>query len=173
MPVALVKVADDFPLSRSRAANRVVFRCVDKRASWFHSGTSSGAGLVGCGPEPELGSLIDAKNNSFVGWIEIQTDHVGQLFEKLRIARQLTYLRAMRLDPLAGTNGAGSSMNGFRRASGSKEQKAFHFPFPQGERPGRFPPQEGRCPLVHPLPVLTMEQPANNEPKNSNLTSVA
>jgi hypothetical protein len=44
-----------------------------------------------------LALFIDTKNDGFVGWIEIEADNIGQLFEKLRIARQLA--RILRRNP--------------------------------------------------------------------------
>ena len=87
MPVALVKIADDFSLKQiergeqsSRSVPLVIVR--HGSAAAFLQG-QAGLGAV---QSLNLALFVDAENNGLVGRVEVETNNVSQLFEKLRIA---------------------------------------------------------------------------------------
>src|SRR3954462_15081384 len=91
-----------FPCSRSRAANKssrpVAFVIVRHGSTAPFLQGQAGLSAV---QSLNLALFIHTQNHGFVGWIEIEADNVSQLFEKLRIARQLECFRAMWLDVIA------------------------------------------------------------------------
>jgi hypothetical protein len=88
MPVALVKIADNFSLKQIKGGEQSR-RSVPLVIVRHGSATPFLQGQAGLGAVQSLNLafLIHAEHNGLIGRVEIEADDVRQLFEKLRIAR--------------------------------------------------------------------------------------
>src|SRR5271157_6195543 len=102
MPVPLVKVADDLSLKQiERGEQRgcpISFVVMGHRSAAPLLHRQTGLSAVQC---LNLTLLIHAQDDGPVGWIQVQPDDIGELFQKSGIARELESLAAMRLEIVA------------------------------------------------------------------------
>src|SRR5713226_7452189 len=99
MPVSLMAFTDDLSLeclqSGEQGGGAVAFVIVGHRAATPLLNRQPRLGAI---QGLNLTLFVHAEYQRLLRWIQVQTDDIGHLFQKLRIARKLESLGAMRLE---------------------------------------------------------------------------
>src|SRR5438552_5621326 len=88
----------------------------------------------------DLALFIDTEDQALVGWVQIKSNHIGQLFQEFDVPRELKAARSMGLDVILlpqAVDGAGADVLGSRHRSATPVSRTFWLGLQGGGHYGR------------------------------------